>query len=108
MMIMHRALGLSLSPYLKKQLSQTMQKKGILKNPDNPIKVTIIIIICKLLMPRFAAAAHSPRRKIYPARALRKFIQKIQNIYPENLSSPRAESACRAVTGIQSPHSGVG
>ena len=43
-MIMHRALGLSPSPHLKKQLSQKMQKKGILKNPDNPIKVTIIII----------------------------------------------------------------
>merc|ERR1719370_1774059 len=33
-----RALGLSPSPYLKKHLSQKMQKKGILKNPDNPIK----------------------------------------------------------------------
>ena len=87
-MIMHRALGLSLSPYLKKQLSQTMQKKGILKNPDNPIKVTIIIIIFKLLMPRFTSRLRRTALK-------------------ENLSSPRAESA-RAVTGIRSPNSASG
>ena len=45
--IMDRALGLSPSPYLKKLLSwqKIQQQKGVLKNPANPIKVTIIMII---------------------------------------------------------------